>query len=267
MAGLFQVLWGQPDGTFKKAEALHGTDGEPLTIPYDGRKEILEGICTRPTAVDWDGDGDLDLVVGNFAGGFYLFLGEGEGRFHPQPEPLRTGGGRLTIQGHHSDPFVVDWDGDGDLDLMSGSSVGGVFWAENTAGTGRLPELKPFETLIEPGRRTPSGKPLTEDDLQGPAQATRIWVDDVDEDGSLDILVGDNVTLVSPADGLSEDALADKLEEWNKALREVSAKLAGKNVDKDEQDEARQRFRELYASRSEFMIEERTGFVWLYRQK
>ena len=30
MAGLFQVLYGKGDGTFRKAEVLKGTDGKPL---------------------------------------------------------------------------------------------------------------------------------------------------------------------------------------------------------------------------------------------
>ena len=29
MAGLFQVLYGKGNGTFRKAEVLKGTDGEP----------------------------------------------------------------------------------------------------------------------------------------------------------------------------------------------------------------------------------------------
>ena len=38
MAGLFQVLYGKADGTFRKAEVLKGTDGEPLIIPIKGRR-------------------------------------------------------------------------------------------------------------------------------------------------------------------------------------------------------------------------------------
>ena len=38
MAGLFQVLYGNRDGTFKKAEVLKGTDGEPRAHdPRPGR--------------------------------------------------------------------------------------------------------------------------------------------------------------------------------------------------------------------------------------
>ena len=198
MAGLFQVLRGQSDGTFKKAEVLNGTDGKPLIIPVE-KENWIENICTRPFAVDWDGDSHLDLVVGNFSGTFYLFKGEGKGKFAPKAEPIKAGDKPLKIEGHHSDPFVVDWDGDGDLDLLSGSTNGGVQWAENQAGKGKTPELKPFQSLIKPGKQAEGGQVLREEDLTGPAGSTRIWVDDVNSDGKLDVLVGDLVTLVSPA--------------------------------------------------------------------
>ena len=151
MAGLFQVLYGQQEGGFRTATTLNGTDGEPLIIPVEERKYQTENICTRPSAVDWDGDGDLDLVVGNFAGSFYLFKGEGKGKFDPAPELIKSDDNKpLKIAGVHSDPFVIDWDGDGDLDLLSGSSSGGVQWAENHADSGqKRPVFKAFATLIE----------------------------------------------------------------------------------------------------------------------
>jgi hypothetical protein len=73
--------------------------------------------------VDWDGDGNLDLVVGNFAGSFYVFSGEGKGKFQPKPKMIMTGESPLKVPGVHSDPFVIDWDNDGDLDLLSGSKL------------------------------------------------------------------------------------------------------------------------------------------------
>src|SRR5262245_9237166 len=102
MAGLFQVLRGKSDGTFGKAEVLKGTDDKPLIIPTKGEDDILAKICTRPFAIDWDGDGNLDLVVGNFGGTFYIFKGEGKGKFNPKPEVMKAGDENLKIAGHHS---------------------------------------------------------------------------------------------------------------------------------------------------------------------
>jgi hypothetical protein len=277
MAGLFQVLYGKPDGTFHKAAALKGTDGEPLIIPLNGRP-FTENICTRPFAVDWDGDGQLDVVAGNFVGTFYWFRGEGRGKFQPKPEEIMAGDAPLRIQGHHSDPFAIDWDGDGDLDLLSGSSNGGVQWAENTAAAGRVPELNQFRDLINPGRSIAHGEPLSEKDLTGPTSATRVWAADVNGDGKLDLLVGDCVTLISPAKGLTTAQFKKKLAAWEeavaKASQELSAKRNAKGNESDEADEtteaeekAAEKFNKVYNQRSEFMTEDRTGFVWLYLQK
>jgi len=252
MAGLFQVLWGQPNGTFKKAEVLKGTDNEPLIIPIKNQTEQTENICTRPVAVDWTGNGKLDLIVGNFTGTFYRFIGEGNGRFNPKPELLKAkDNSTLRIEGAHSDPFVVDWDGDGDLDIVSGSSSGGVQWAENVGG--KTPQLKNFTRLIPPGQPIEDGKLLAENDLTGPTTSTRVWVADANNDGKLDILVGDSVTLISLAKGVTKEQFAKRYAKW-KADMEAAQEKGGS-------------IQEIYDKRTEFMVEDRTGYVWAYLRK
>ena len=266
MAGLFQVLYGKGDGTFRKAEVLNGTDGEPLIIPADNDKQLTEKICTRPFAIDWDGDGHLDLVVGNFSGTFYWFKGQGKGKFLPKPEQIMAGGAPLKLPGAHSDPFVIDLDGDGALDLVSGCSDGGVYWARNKAPRGKVPDLEPFRPLIKPGKPVQPGQLLRESDLTGPTHATRVWVADVNGDGKLDLLVGDCVTLVSPAKGISDEEFKKKYADWDKELKAALATLNSAQDDKSRQ-KANEEYRKLYDQRSAFMHEEMTGFVWLYLQK
>lgn len=254
MAGLFQVLWGKKDGTFKKAAVLEGTDREPLIIPIKSKNDQTENICTRPFAVDWTGSGHLDLVVGNFTGTFYRFVGEGAGKFNPRPEPILTREGLpLRIKGAHADPFVIDWDGDGDLDVLSGSSIGGVQWAENTAGQRNKPALEQFKALLPPGTQPEMGQLLAEEDLSGPTTSTRVWVSDLNEDGKLDLLVGDSVTLVSMAKGITKDQFARRFKKWKAAMDDGQKKGAWPQ--------------EAYNQRTEFMVEDRTGYVWAYLQK
>jgi hypothetical protein len=266
MAGLFQVLYGKGDGTFRKAEVLKGTDGKPLIIPANGDAQLTEKICTRPFAVDWDGDGHLDLVVGNFSGTFYWFKGQGKGKFLPKPELIMVGGVPLKVPGHHSDPFVIDLDGDGSLDLVSGSGDGGIYWARNKAGKGKVPDLEPFRPLIKPGPSVKPGQPLREDDLTGPTRATRVWVADVNGDGKLDLLVGDCVTLVSPAKGISEAEFTKKYADWEKASQAALASLSSARDAKSRQ-KANEEYQRVYSQRSAFMHQEMTGFVWVYLQK
>jgi hypothetical protein len=271
MAGLFQVLYGKKGGGFGKPEVLSGSDGQPLILQKqkDGDDDgVTDAICTRPCAVDLDGDGKLDIVSGNFRGTFGFFRGEGGGKFSPKVEWLQGDGGKLAVDSH-GDPFFVDHDGDGDLDLWSGSAQGGVFLFENV-GSKTAPKWGGRKTIVEPKGHTP----IAADDhvpefgdahLKGPQSDTRVWLADVDGDKKLDLLVGDTARLMHVAKGLDEKTAREKFVAWRKKQKEFFA------ANQPEGEEAMKKWQEGYEAlekeREQFAKEESTGFVWLFRGK
>ena len=113
-----------------------------------------------PNLADFDGDGDLDLICGEFLDGFTYFENTGsrtapryaKGRkLHHQGEPIAMDLQMIT-------PVSVDWDGDGDPDLVVGDEDGRVALVENLGGARFLPpvyfkqeaEYVKFGALITP---------------------------------------------------------------------------------------------------------------------
>lgn len=280
------VLYRNEGGDFAEAKALTNEEGAHIVLRDTERSTMTDRICTEPHATDWDGDGDLDLIIGNFAGSFLLAANEGTKEkpvFKGKPEFLKDAeGNRLKIQGIHGAPFVVDWDGDGDLDLLSGSSSGGVQISENTPGEDGAHRFAPFRALIEPVRQ-PAGSAgiCAADSPVTPSGSTRIWVTDFNGDGKLDIVLGDCLRRSHPKGDLSVEDAAKKQAELNtkmSAIRKEMAELQVKQAAAADDAEAKssigeelqaknKEWRAAYDSRSEFLNAVATGHVWVYLRK
>lgn len=175
--GHVDILSGDEDGRVLYFRNSGGYDenGSPTFEPYRAlrqqRGDLSEGVLVAPSACDWDGDGDYDLICGDSAGCLTFIENlsgpgverpswaepvrlscQGAGGIpadHAQNNPIRlTAGESGSIQGPgeakwgYTSPTVVDWDGDGLPDIVINSIWGYVYWHRNV-GTRTMPKLGP----------------------------------------------------------------------------------------------------------------------------
>ena len=281
--GYIYMLAGNGSLDFSPAEHVVNAAGDPLQneeiSEANGRMAANQtsSICTHQHAVDYDADGDLDLVVGCFATTFYLYENQGSsGSIALSETPVRL---PIESPSYHSAPHLVDWDDDGDLDLLSGTAQGGVVLSENT-GTRTNPIWAEFEWLI------PSSSKQEQTTANGgviePSPSTRVWATDWNEDGQLDLLVGDCATIVNPKEGIDAAELARRTKDIADRMAAVAAKRqtimpqyqqaleSGEEPNEEltlQMAELQDEHSKLYHAKKEFQDSQRTGFVWLYLRK
>ncbi len=175
-------------GTREKPEYAAGVflENQEGTIKMD-----LEMII--PVAIDWDRDGHVDLIVGDEDG--RVAWVRNTGKQHngiPEfstPRYFRQAADHLKF-GALVTPVSVDWDNDGDEDLIAGNSAGYIAFIENLSG-GPNPSWAEPELLEVNGEaiRIQAGE---NGSIQGPAEAkwgyTTLSVADWNGDGHQDII-------------------------------------------------------------------------------
>jgi len=188
--GDLDILLGNEDGRPTWIEQMAGgkLSEERFLLQWDA---VLDAGCLSvPVSCDWDADGDIDLLVGNSSGfveyfknisdrpdEFSYVLGR---RLKANGTEIRVLAGNAgSIQGPdeakygYTMPEVVDWDEDGDLDLLLSDVRGEHYFYENI-GSRKNPELAAGKSLLVdwPGK---APKPEWLWRSPGPAELVTHW--------------------------------------------------------------------------------------------
>jgi len=182
------LLIGQADGKVKVFLNI-GTDENPtfdagtfVQVGPPGSKASIDvGDRATPSALNWNSDGKKDLVIGALDGKIHLFINEGTDAapdFRAQTF-ARANGSDLLVSAGRSSPDVLDLDGDGKKDILTGNTNGQLFFYSNT-GSDAEPNFAGYEPVES------DGVPI---DLAGTPRS-RPFVCDWTGDGYFDVLIG-----------------------------------------------------------------------------
>lgn len=138
---------------------------EPVPVLQE-HADLYAGTLPSPTTVDWNGDGKLDILVGN-SEGFVLFFenigSNAEPKFLPATR-VEAGGRDIQVQAGYAgslqglqearwgylSPNAIDWNGDGTLDIVTGDITGNYLIYLNR-GTKTQPQLDVARPLYSDG--------------------------------------------------------------------------------------------------------------------
>jgi hypothetical protein len=156
---------------------------EPVLVP--GADSIQTSGFNVPVLVDIDGDDDLDFFMGVLGGAFNPIRSAANNVYFWE----RTGPAQLSLRarrylhgidaGSESAPALVDFDGDGDLDLLLGSKIDPV-----RSETARL------QLYLNEGTRTSPAFRLADTLDLATAYHYAPAFGDLDDDGDPDLLLG-----------------------------------------------------------------------------
>lgn len=198
---------------------------EPTLVQSDGKPVDTYG-CPTPNFADFDGDGDLDLLCGEFVDSFTYFENVGsrkEPKYSAGRKLKAPDGSTLAMELQMIVPIAFDWDKDGDLDLVVGDEDGRVALVENTGklSSDRMPQFLPPHYFQQEA-----------DELKSGALANPVGID-WDADGDFDLLSGNTAGFIEFFENLSGPKVASpkwaapkRLEAGGKTFR-VMAGLNG----------------------------------------
>ena len=199
--------------------------GEPLQLEADGKPINVYGN-PMPNMADFDGDGDLDLICGEFLDGFTYFENRGTltKPVYRSRGYLEHAGEKISMHVQMITPTAIDWDNDGDVDLIVGDEDGRVALVENLGAEKGVPKFSKPQYFSQFAR-----------DLKFGALVTPVAVD-WDSDGDEDLVCGNTSGNIAWFENMSseEELRAGKDPIWSAPqLIEVDGKpfriMAGEN--------------------------------------
>ncbi|MFD2721745.1 FG-GAP-like repeat-containing protein [Hymenobacter monticola] len=158
--GLIDIVVGSNNGLLVRYEQLASTSSNAagFTAPAnvrlaDGTTVLDAGDVSKPLITDYDGDGKLDMLVGNYAGNVQFYTQTTANAYtFSFVRNLSTDGTSGSVinmgnagtnpsnMGGYAAPAVTDYDGDGLLDLFIGNGTGTVYRYEQ-AQSAAVPTL------------------------------------------------------------------------------------------------------------------------------
>jgi hypothetical protein len=151
-------------GQWGSALAWYRGSAEGFAVADTAVVTISRGSNTIPALGDLDGDGDLDLLIGESSGYLNYYRNDGdrtEPRFSLVSDSLDG-----IRPGRRSAPALADLDGDGDLDLLIGIDAGNVVLYRNDGGPTAPRFVRDSGFVLRvPGHATPAVADLDGDGL------------------------------------------------------------------------------------------------------